>query len=156
MTPAVKLLKQSRTAFELREYEHDPDAAAYGLEAAEKLGLDPASVFKTLIIELDGRELAMAIIPVAPQLNLKRAAKTLGAKRASMAQRAAAERATGYVMGGISPLGQRKRLRAAIDVSAQNLSMMYISGGRRGLDLGLAPTALIDLIDATVGVLSSD
>ncbi len=156
MTPAVTLLRKQRIAFSLHEYEHDPNARAYGLEAAEKLGLDPARVFKTLVVELDGNALACAVIPVAPLLNLKRCARALGARKAAMAERQAAERATGYVMGGISPLGQKKRLKTVVDRSALAFDTVYVSGGRRGLDLELAPADLIALLGAATASLTDD
>ncbi|MGR8919801.1 MAG: Cys-tRNA(Pro) deacylase [Gammaproteobacteria bacterium] len=153
MTPAITLLERDGCAYTLREYEHDPNAASYGLEAADKLGLDPKRVFKTLVVELDGRGLAVTIVPVSAQLNLKRAARALGAKRAAMAEPAAAERATGYIKGGISPLGQKKRLPTALDDSALGHETVFVSGGRRGLDLELAPADLVRLTDAVTAAL---
>jgi Cys-tRNA(Pro)/Cys-tRNA(Cys) deacylase len=143
MTPAVAAAERAGIAFALHEYAHDA-GAAYGEEAAAKLGLDPARVFKTLVVDRDG-ELTVAIVPVAATLDLR----ALG-KRAAMAQRAAAERATGYVLGGISPLGQRKRLPTLLDESALAFETIYVSGGRRGLELELAPGDLVALTDATV------
>ena len=119
------------------------------MEAAEKLGFDPARVFKTLVVELDDGSLAVAIIPVATQLSMKAMARAAGAKRAALAERAVAERATGYIMGGISPLGQKKRLPAVVDASADRAERIYVSGGRRGLDLELAPADLVRLTAAT-------
>ena len=136
-------------AFTRHAYEHDPGAASYGLEAAAALGLDPAAVFKTLLAEVDGR-LAVGIVPVAGQLDLKALAAALGGKRAVMADPATAERATGYVVGGISPVGQKRRLPTVVDASAMALSTVYVSGGKRGLDLGLDPTDLVTLLDARV------
>jgi Cys-tRNA(Pro)/Cys-tRNA(Cys) deacylase len=128
-------------------YEHDPKATSYGLEAAAALHLEPATVFKTLLAAADGA-LVVAVVPVTGQLDLKALAGAVGAKRATMAEPAAAERSTGYVVGGISPLGQRKRLTTVIDASAEALPTMYVSAGRRGADLGLAPADLARLLDA--------
>lgn len=149
MTPAVVALQRAKVPFTVREYEHDPAAQSYGMEAAEKLRLDPAAVFKTLVASVDGR-LVVAIVPVARSLDLKALAAAAGGKRAAMADVADAERATGYVAGGISPLGQRKRLATVIDASAMELERVYVSGGRRGLDIELAPADLRALCQATV------
>jgi Cys-tRNA(Pro)/Cys-tRNA(Cys) deacylase len=149
VTPAVVALQRAKMPFVIREYEHDPAAQSYGMEAAEKLGLDPAAVFKTLVASVDGR-LTVAIVPVARSLDLKALAAAAGGKRAAMADIGEAERATGYVAGGISPLGQRKRLPTVIDESAMGLERMYVSGGRRGLDIELAPADLRALTQAKV------
>jgi Cys-tRNA(Pro)/Cys-tRNA(Cys) deacylase len=148
-TPATKALEQAGVAFTVHPYEHDPAAASYGLEAAERLGLDPAAVFKTLLAEVDGR-LVVAIVPVTGQLDLKALAAAVGGKRATMADPAVAERTTGYVVGGISPIGQRKRLPTVLDRTALDLPTVYVSGGKRGLDLGLAPHDLVAVLGATV------
>ncbi len=136
MTPAIVAAERAGISFTLHEYEHEA-GAAYGLEAAEKTGVDPARVFKTLVVSQDGT-LAVAIVPVAAQLDLR----ALG-KRAALAERAAAERATGYVLGGISPLGQRKRLPTLLDESALAFETIFVSAGRRGLELELAPGDLL-------------
>jgi Cys-tRNA(Pro)/Cys-tRNA(Cys) deacylase len=149
VTPAVVALQRAKMPFVIREYEHDPAAQSYGMEAAEKLGLDPAAVFKTLVASVDGK-LTVAIVPVARSLDLKALAAAAGGKRAAMADIGEAERATGYVAGGISPLGQRKRLPTVIDESAMGLERMYVSGGRRGLDIELAPADLRTLTQAKV------
>ncbi len=149
MTPAVVALQRAKMPFVVREYEHDPAAQSYGMEAAEKLGLDPAAVFKTLVTSVDGK-LTVAIVPVAQSLDLKALAAAAGGKRAAMADLGEAERATGYVAGGISPLGQRKRLPTVVDESAMGLERMYVSGGRRGLDIELAPADLRTLTQAKV------
>ncbi|KQM83247.1 Cys-tRNA(Pro) deacylase [Agromyces sp. Leaf222] len=146
-TPATLALTRAGVAFRAHAYEHDPRAAAYGLEAAEKLGLDPDRVFKTLLAVVDG-SLAVAIVPVAMQLDLKAFAQALGGKRAEMADPAVAERKTGYVVGGISPIGQKTPLPTVLDESAILCERVYVSGGRRGLDLELAPD---DLIAVTSG-----
>jgi len=146
-TPATVALTRAGIAFTRHPYEHDPRAAAYGLEAAEKLGLDPDRVFKTLLASVDGT-LAVGIVPVARQLDLKALAQALGGKRAEMADPAVAERKTGYVVGGISPIGQKTSLPTVLDESAILCETIFVSGGRRGLDLELAPD---DLLDATSG-----
>lgn len=153
MTPAVDAARRSGIIFNLHEYAHDPNARSFGLEAAEKLGLNPARVFKTLIITLDGAVLGVGILPVNAMLNMKLAARALGAKKAALAERQAAERATGYVMGGISPLGQKKRLLCALHDGALEHDTIYVSGGRRGLDLELTPGDLLSLTGATLAPL---
>lgn len=136
-------------AFTQHPYAHDPAATSYGLEASEQLGLDPAAVFKTLLVDVDGR-LVVGVVPVSGSLDLKALAGTVGGKRAVMADPTVAERTTGYVRGGISPLGQRKRLPTVLDSSATALPTIYVSGGKRGFDLGLAPADLMRLLDAVV------
>ncbi|HEX5514141.1 MAG TPA: Cys-tRNA(Pro) deacylase [Gammaproteobacteria bacterium] len=148
MTPAVVAAQHAKIAFTLHEYRHDPNAASYGLEAAEKLGLDPAQVFKTLVASVDGK-LVVGLVPVARSLDLKALAAAVGGKRATMAEIAAAERATGYVAGGISPLGQKKRLPMVIDESALPLPRIHVSAGRRGLEIELAPADLLRLCGAS-------
>lgn len=148
-TPATVALERAGVAFTSHAYEHDPAASSYGLEAAEVLGLDPAAVFKTLLADIDGR-LVVGIVPVAGQLDLKALAAAVGGKRAAMAEPAVAERATGYVVGGISPIGQKKRLPTVLDSSALELSTIYVSGGKRGLDLGMDPRDLVTLLGAEV------
>lgn len=147
MTPAVLAAKRAGIDFTLHEYQHDPGTASYGLEAAEKLGLDPAQVFKTLVERVDG-QLTVALVPVARTLDLKALAAAVGGKRAAMAELTDAERATGYVAGGISPLGQKKRLPMVVDASALALARMHVSAGRRGLEIELAPADLIRLCAA--------
>ena len=136
----------------LHEYAHDPSGHArgqsYGLEAASALGLDPARVFKTLVASVDGR-LAVAVVPVTGELDLKALARTVGGSRATMAERRDAERATGYVTGGISPLGQKRRLPTVLDESAQRHPTVFVSAGRRGLELEIAPADLIEVTGAT-------
>ena len=140
-------------AYEVRAYEHDPRAASYGLEAAEALGVDPARVFKTLLASLDGR-LVVGIVPVSGQLDLKALARALGGSKAAMAEVAAAERATGYVAGGISPIGQKRAHPTVLDASALEHGTILVSGGRRGFDLELAPHDLVAVtgaVTATIG-----
>ncbi len=150
MTPAIQTLKKSGVAFAVHEYRHDPRTESYGLEAAAALGVVPGSVFKTLIAKLDGRELVVAIVPVDQSLDLKALAAAAGAKKADLADVAEAERTTGYVKGGISPLGQRKKLRTFIDASSADLEKLYVSAGRRGMDVSLRPADLVQLSNATV------
>ena len=148
-TPATKAARAARIAFEVHEYAHDPRAESYGREAANALKLDPARVFKTLVVDLDGT-LATCVVPVESALDLR----ALG-KRAALADRAAAERATGYVLGGISPLGQRKRLPTLLDESALAFETIFVSAGRRGLELELAPDDLVRLTGARVAAVAS-
>lgn len=152
-TPATLALTAAGIAFEVRAYEHDPRATGYGLEAAEALGVDPARVFKTLLASLDGR-LVVGIVPVSGQLDLKALARTLGGSKAVMAEVAAAERATGYVAGGISPVGQKRTHPTVLDASALDHDTILVSGGRRGFDLELAPSDLVAItcaVTATIG-----
>ncbi len=149
MTPAIKALEKAGVAFDTSGYDHDPRRPAYGEEAAEALGLPAETVFKTLLARLDDGRLAMAIVPVPRRLDLKALARAAGARKARMAEPAEAERATGYVVGGISPLGQKKRLPAFIDASAEALPRFHVSGGRRGLELALDPRDLARLLSAT-------
>lgn len=146
-TPATAALTSLGIAFTPRPYEHRPGTAGYGTEAAEALGVDPDRVFKTLLADADGM-LVVAIVPVSGQLDLKALATAVGAKRAVMADPALAERKTGYVVGGISPIGQRTRLRTVLDDSAAAFPTVFVSGGRRGFDIELAPA---DLLAATGG-----
>lgn len=148
MTPAVTAAKRAGIEFEVVEYDAGDDAEPWGMGAARALGIEPERVFKTLVVDLASGSLAVAMIPVATRLDLKAVASALGAKRATMADPVAAERATGYVRGGISPLGQRRRLPCALDESALGLDCIHVSGGRRGLEIGLAPDDLIRLVGA--------
>lgn len=153
MTPAVLAAKRAGIDFVLHEYQHDPGTASYGLEAVEKLGLDPAQVFKTLVARVDGK-LTVALVPVAQTLDLKALAAAVGGKRAAMAELADAERATGYVAGGISPLGQKKRLPMIVDASALALARVHVSAGRRGLEIELAPADLLRLCGARTAAIA--
>ena len=136
------------------EYDAGDSGEPWGIGAAHALGIAPARVFKTLVVDLSGGSLAIAIVPVAERLDLKAVASVLGAKRAVMAEPAAAERATGYVRGGISPLGQRRRLPCTIDESALRFERIHVSGGQRGLEIGLAPRDLVGLAGAAVARLT--
>jgi Cys-tRNA(Pro)/Cys-tRNA(Cys) deacylase len=151
-TPATALLSAQKVAHTVRAYDHDPTAHArglsYGQEAALALGVDSRQVFKTLLADVDGA-LVVAVVPVDGQLDLKALAAAVGGKKAAMADPTAAERATGYVVGGISPLGQRKRLVTVVDTSAQEFATVLVSAGRRGVDVELAPADLIRLTNAT-------
>ncbi|MGX5218405.1 MULTISPECIES: Cys-tRNA(Pro) deacylase [Pseudomonas] len=142
MTPAIDLLKKAKAPFQVHSYSHDPKTASYGLEAAEKLNLDPARVFKTLLAASEKGELIVAVVPVAGSLDLKALAAAAGVKKADMADPVAAQRSTGYLLGGISPLGQKKRLRTFIDTSAQQFPSIHVSAGRRGLEVELSGAVL--------------
>ncbi len=155
MTPAVEAAKAAGITYELLTYEHDPRATAFGLEAAEALGLRPESVFKTLVAKVDGR-LVVGIVPVALHLDLKALASAAGGRKAEMAAPAEAERATGYVVGGISPLGQKRRLTAVVDTSVLEHERVHVSAGRRGLEIALAPADLVRLVGATVAAIARD
>lgn len=148
-TPATLALTRAGVDFSAHAYEHDPRATSYGLEAAAALGLDPAQVFKTLLADVDG-DLVVAVVPVAGSLDLKALAAAAGGRRAEMADPARAQRVTGYVLGGISPLGQKRALPTFIDVTAADIPRIYVSGGRRGLDIGLDPTDLIRITGAVI------
>ncbi|MFF3646770.1 Cys-tRNA(Pro) deacylase [Streptomyces sp. NPDC002564] len=148
-TPATVALTAAGTAFTVHSYEHDPAHPSYGDEAAEAMGVSPERVFKTLVAEVDG-ELTVAVVPVAGSLDLKALAAAVAGKRAVLADPAAAERTTGYVRGGISPLGQRKRLRTVLDDSARAHATICVSAGRRGLEVELAPDDLAELTGAVL------
>ncbi len=153
-TPATRALGAAGVEHTLHPYEHDPRAASYGLEAAAALGLDPACVLKTLVAETATGELVVAVLPVSGRLDLKALARAVGSPRVRLADPAAAERATGYVVGGISPLGQRRRLPTVVDATALAHEQVYVSAGRRGLDVGLAPADLVRVTAAVVAPLS--
>ena len=153
-TPATALLAGQRVSHTVHTYDHGPRHGSYGTEASQTLGLSPARVFKTLVAEVDGA-LTVGVVPVAAQLDLKALAAAVGGKKAKMADVAAAERATGYVAGGISPLGQRKRLPVVLDTSATNFDTIFCSGGRRGLEIELSPTDLAKLTNATLAPIAT-
>ena len=149
MTPATRQLDELGVAYRVVTYEHDPSADSFGEEATTSLGLDPDTVFKTLLAEVDGT-LVVACVPVSGMLDLKALARAAGGKRATMADPVVAERTTGYVVGGISPLGQRKRLPTYIDEWCEASEEIHVSGGRRGLEIVIAPAALVGVLDATI------
>jgi Cys-tRNA(Pro)/Cys-tRNA(Cys) deacylase len=153
-TPATALLARAKVPFTLHPYEHDPRSQAYGEEAAAALGVDPARICKTLIAFVEGR-LACAVVPVAARLDLKAFAATLGGKRAELADPAAAARATGYVVGGISPLGQRSKLPVVVDGSASSFETMFVSAGKRGLQVELAPDDLVRVAGALLAPIAA-
>ena len=150
MTPAVVAARRAGVACRVLEYPHDTASRAFGLEAANALGVDAAQVFKTLVVAESGGELLVAVIPAAARLDLKGLASAVGAKKAALADPPAAERATGYVVGGISPLGQRRRLRTFLDESALTYEEIYVSAGKRGLEIALHPLDLVRLTQAAV------
>lgn len=154
MTPAVEAARAAGVAYEVVQYEHDSAAESYGLEAAEVLGVEPERVFKTLVAKLDGHALVVGIVPVAMRLDLKALAAAAGGRKAEMADSAEAQRSTGYVVGGISPLGQKRRLVTVLDESAVLQETVYVSGGRRGLEIVLAPADLVRLTDAKVAAIA--
>ena len=149
-TPATEALARAGVAFVLHPYDHDPDSTAYGDEAAGALGVDPGRIFKTLVIDLGAirPELAVAVVPVATQLDLKRFAAELGAKKATMADRALVVRSTGYILGGVSPVAQKVPLPTLIDESAQLWETIFVSAGKRGLQVELSPTDLAEVVSA--------
>jgi Cys-tRNA(Pro)/Cys-tRNA(Cys) deacylase len=154
MTPAITAARRAGIAFDVLEYPHDERERAYGAEAARRLGLPAEAVFKTLIAKVDGRTLVAALVPVSKNLDLKALAAAVGGKRAEMADAAEAERATGYVVGGISPLGQRRALPTVIDVSAVERERVFVSAGRRGLEIALPPRDLMTLCRASLAPLA--
>ena len=149
MTPAITQLEAAHVPFTVHEYERGDSLHDFGAEAAAKLDLDPAQVFKTLVVTADGDQV-VAIVPVSCQLGLKAVGSAVGAKRVEMCDATIAERITGYVRGGISPFGQRKPMSTVVDETAALFDVIYVSGGKRGLDIGVAPGDLIRLLDAVV------
>jgi len=149
MTPAIKQVKKNKILFALHEYAHDPMVRAYGQEAVQKLGVAPDQLFKTLVVSTDSRGLAVGVVPVSGQLDLKAIAKALGVKRAAMAEKNQVERSTGYITGAISPMGQKKQLPTIIDASALDLEIVFVSAGRRGLQISLSSRDLARLTKAT-------
>jgi len=150
MTPAIKHAEREKIEFKIHQYEHDPSVQAYGEEAAEAMGVAASRVFKTLLIALNGesKSLAVAVVPVSCQLNLKAAAALFGAKKVTMADARMAQNATGYILGGISPLGQKKRLPTLVDESACEFESIFVSAGKRGLEMELSPQDLQLLCNA--------
>ena len=154
MTPAVNSAKKAKIEFNLHQYQHASGHASYGLEAAEKLAVEAERVFKTLVVKLDAMQLGVAILPVNSMLSMKSVAKACGARKAEMADKVEVQRSTGYVLGGVSPLGQKKYLKTVIDQSAQEYPTIYVSGGRRGLEIELNALDLQTLTLATFAPLS--
>ena len=148
MTPAINTAKQNKVIYKVHEYQHDATAESYGDEAAQKLGIATDRVFKTLVVSIDRKALVVAVLPVSAMLSMKLIAKACSAKKATMADKADVERSTGYVLGGVSPLGQKKRLKTLIDASAQQFPTIYISAGKRGLEIELSPQDLQKLTQA--------
>jgi Cys-tRNA(Pro)/Cys-tRNA(Cys) deacylase len=150
MTPGIIATKKSEVEYWIHEYSHDLSSESYGLEAAQKMGVSEQQVFKTLVVSLDNKELVVAVIPVSSMLSMKLIAKVASAKKAAMAAKSEVERSTGYVLGGVSPLGQKKRLRTFIDSSTHNFATIYVSAGRRGLEIELSPSDLLALTSGTI------
>lgn len=148
-------LDRAGVTYEVVEYDHDPAADSYAQEAAEALGIDPSEVFKTLLVRTPDGEHLVAVVPASSRLDLKAVAAAAGTKKATMADAADAERLTGYVVGGISPFGQKRKLRTFIDSSAADADQIHVSGGRRGMELVIAPAALADVLDATFAQLAA-
>lgn len=156
MTPAVNIAKKANIPYTLHSYIHDPASASYGEEASEKLGIASDRVFKTLVAQIDSRELVVAVIPVSSMLSMKQIAKASGGKKGEMAKGADVERSSGYILGGVSPLGQKKRLKTFIDETAQNFPTIYVSAGRRGLEIELSPNDLAKITDAKMVALCAE
>jgi len=154
MTPAIKNLEKAKIKYKVHKYDHEPSSSAYGEEAAEKLNIPFDRIFKTLVVSVDNNILLVAVVPVSKQLDLKLFAKTAGSKKAKMADKNLVERATGYVLGGVSPIGQKKKLKTIIDTSALKFNTVYVSAGRRGLQIELAPEDLGSQTGATYGEIS--
>ncbi len=150
MTPAIDLLKKNKCDFKVHKYEHDPECTNFGEEAALKLGLDENQVYKTLLVELTPKELVVCVLPVANQLSLKDVASAFEVKKAVMANKDEAQKVTGYLLGGISPLGQKKLLRTLLDESVKKFETIFISGGKRGLDIEVKPSDLEKLLRAKI------
>jgi Cys-tRNA(Pro)/Cys-tRNA(Cys) deacylase len=154
-TTATIALERAKIPFVLHEYTHDPRADSFGLEASAALGIAPALLFKTLVATVDGGPLAVGVVPVSHHLDLKALAAAVGGKKATMADAAAAERATGYVVGGISPVGQKRRLPIVLDASALELTAMFCCAGRRGLQMEIAPADLVKATGARVAAIAA-
>jgi Cys-tRNA(Pro)/Cys-tRNA(Cys) deacylase len=148
MTPAIRLLKKNKCDFKIHKYDHDPACTDFGEEAVTKLNLDKNRVFKTLLVELTPKELVVCVVPVSKQLSLKDVANAFKVKKAQMANKDEAQKVTGYLLGGISPLGQKKRLKTLVDESAFNYETIFVSGGKRGLDIELKAEDIVSLVNA--------
>jgi Cys-tRNA(Pro)/Cys-tRNA(Cys) deacylase len=154
MTPAINIVKKHNIVHQVHEYSHDPACESYGLEAAEKLGVPASRVFKTLVVSIDNKELVVAVIPVSSMLSMKQIAKAAGGKKAVMAAKTDVERSSAYVLGGVSPLGQKQQLRTVIDSSAEDHDTVFVSAGRRGLEIELNPGDLKRLLSGIFTSLS--
>ncbi|MCP3999654.1 MAG: Cys-tRNA(Pro) deacylase [Gammaproteobacteria bacterium] len=152
MTPGINQARTSGLSHTVHEYDHDPSCDSYGLEAATKMGVAEERVFKTLVVQLGSNELVVGVVPVSSKLSMKLIAKASGAKKAKMAAASDVERSTGYVMGGVSPLGQKKKLKTIVDCSAAQYPTIFISAGRRGLEIEMKPD---DLVELTLGIFES-
>ncbi|RXJ81928.1 Cys-tRNA(Pro) deacylase [Arcobacter sp. F2176] len=155
MTPAIRLLKKNKCDFKIHKYDHDPACTNFGEEAVIKLNLDKNRVFKTLLVELTPKELIVCVIPVSKQLSLKDVANAFKVKKAQMADKDEAQKVTGYLLGGISPLGQKKRLKTLVDESAFNYETIFVSGGKRGLDIELKAEDIVSLVGAQKFLIST-
>lgn len=156
MTPGINSARKAKVAHTVHEYSHDPASESYGTEAAEKMGVAPERVFKTLVVSVDSRELVVGVVPVSSMLSMKQIARAAGGKKAAMADPAEVQRATGYVLGGVSPLGQKKRLNTFIDQTARDFDTVFVSAGRRGLEIELAPDDLKRLCNGNFAPLAQD
>ena len=148
MTPAILFLEKQKVEFELLEYEHDASNQNFANEAAEKLSLKAESVFKTLVVEVDSDKFVVAIVPSNKQLSMKKLAKAVSGKKAILAEAKKVQNMTGYVLGGVSPFGQKKRLVTILDISANNFNNIFVSGGRRGLELSISPAVFSQCLNA--------
>ena len=155
MTPAINLLKKNKCDFKIHKYDHDPECTNFGEEAALKLGLDENQVYKTLLVELTPKELVVCVLPVANQLSLKEVASAFDVKKAVMANKDEAQKVTGYLLGGISPLGQKKLLRTVLDESVNKFETIFVSGGKRGLDIEVIPKDLQNLLKTKIQSITS-
>ena len=155
MTPAINLLKKYKCNFKIHKYDHDPASTNFGDEAVQKLGLDAKQVYKTLLVELSPKELVVCVLPVSEQLSLKNVADIFKVKKAQMGQKDEAQKVTGYLLGGISPLGQKRLLQTVLDESVRNFKTVFVSGGKRGLDNEVNPKDLEELLNAKVGKITA-
>jgi Cys-tRNA(Pro)/Cys-tRNA(Cys) deacylase len=156
MTPAINIAKKAKINYTIHEYKHDTDSSSYGEEAASKLNISEQQVFKTLLVELSSKQLVVAVLPVSNKLSLKSMASCMKEKKATMANKDDAQRSTGYLLGGISALGQKKKLKTFIDKSALNFDTIYISAGKRGLEIELNPNDLSKLLNAKFELITLD